>query len=129
MNPLARLITIVVLTLTGLAMGWIGVSFVWDFIYGIGGSVVTDEEYGALLVPVARSGMIAGAISGFLVGAVLRFPESALVVLGLHLLSVIVGSAAAFGGRKCGLIAYHSTHAVVVLAAFVVALGRAVRKP
>lgn len=124
---LPKLLAISVGTLIGAALGPFSAGFVWEWIYGIGSSVVSDALYMELQGRVIHSGLFVGAASGFLLAALLRESEWAWGIFVAQFLSVVVGSLLGAGGWRMGLIGYHSTHGAAVLIAASAAVARVIR--
>jgi len=74
--------------------GIIGAFLVWNFIYGIGSRVVTDEIHHQFEGSVTRWGGVAGALVGLAVVLLLRRPAPGVLIAG-HVLATIAGF---FGG-------------------------------
>jgi hypothetical protein len=115
----SKLLAIACGTAMGAALGLMSAWIVWEWIYGIGSRVVSDELFFELRDSVACSGLIVGAISGFLVATLLRWRELPPAIVGQHLVSVVAGGFGGEFGWEYGLTSYYTTHA----AAVVVALG------
>ncbi|HEX6987713.1 MAG TPA: hypothetical protein VF170_20200 [Planctomycetaceae bacterium] len=111
----------------GAISGCVGSWLVWNLLYGIGGRVVSDEQYARLLDDVPLWGAAAGACSGCAVGVLPKaWPLAAFALL--HMVAVVNG---AFEGSatdwRGGLAYYFGTHAVVTAGCVLFALMYAVR--
>jgi hypothetical protein len=102
--------------LLGAAFGLFGAALVWQFIYSIGSSVVTDELHYQLEGTVGAWGAVAGACSGFVIAvANSRPPDAFILFVVLHVCSVLVGMFAGSSGWKGGLYGYFGMHAAAVI--------------
>jgi hypothetical protein len=100
--------------LAGIAGSW----FVWNFIYGIGSRVISDDIHFQLHDAVVRGGGIAGVSVALAAQLLLRRPAPE--VLGIvHAMAVIAGVAGGSTGWQQGLWAYFGAFvAFVVCLAF-----------
>jgi hypothetical protein len=109
-----RLLLPILLLPFGAGVGRIGADIVWGAIYGIGGRVVSDEQYEELYDDVGDWGAIAGACSGLAVNVLPRlWPVGAFALL--QLLSVLAGMMAGSFGWKPGLIGFFGVHALAIV--------------
>jgi hypothetical protein len=100
----------------GWLFGYVGAWFVWNYIYGIGSRVVTDELYEKLHDDVCFSCGIAGICSGLAIGFLPgRRPLVVFNFVLAHLLSVVVGAAAGHTSWKHGVIGFFGVHAAITL--------------
>lgn len=102
-------------SLLGRFSGW----FVWNYIYGIGGRVISDETYAALENDVCFWSMVAGAGTGLLAGFVLA-NRSVGVLFAQHLAGVAAGMFFASEGWQVGLLGYGLGQLVGIVAALIV---------
>ena len=86
--------------------GLVGAFLVWNFIYAIGASVVTDETYARLDRAVSWSGCAAGLIVGCLTITVRRHHFSLRSLVGAHAVAVIAGFIGGSFRWDTGLFAY-----------------------
>jgi hypothetical protein len=94
---------------SGTVLGHAGAWFVWMFIYGIGGRVVTDKLHYKLLDIVPRWGALAGCCSGFTAGCLPRWWKG--VGLGaVQSLAVVAGMVGGSMNWRTGLIGYFELH-------------------
>ncbi|HTK77852.1 MAG TPA: hypothetical protein VL371_21470 [Gemmataceae bacterium] len=98
-------------------LGFFGAALVWQFIYSIGSSVVSDELHYELAGTVSAWGTVAGACSGFAVGAVAntRAVAAFIAFAVLHVSAVLAGM---FGGSSRwanGIYGYFGAHAASVI--------------
>lgn len=70
--------------------GAVSGGLIWDFLYGIGSSVITDEFYSANVGTVRYWSAVAGGSSGFALG-LLRDPLSAVGFVLVQFLSSVFG--------------------------------------
>jgi hypothetical protein len=98
----------------GAAFGWVGAWLVWNYIYGIGARVISDEEYATLGDAVFFWGAVAGAGSGFALSVLpRRWPEAGFFVV--NPLAVFSGAVAGdASGWRGGLTWYFAPHAAVI---------------
>lgn len=86
--------------------GLVGAFLVWNFIYGIGSRVVTDQTYGRLESSVCWSGCAAGLVIGCLTPAVRRRQFSLRSLIAAHAAAVICGFMGGASRWDTGLFAY-----------------------
>ena len=103
--------------------GGVGAFLVWNFIYGIGARVVTDETYQQLHDRIAACGGIAGAVAGLAVVLSLRRPAPG-VLIGGHAFATVAGFFGGSVGWQEGLWAYFGALVVFVISVAFRALFR-----
>jgi hypothetical protein len=94
--------------------GVAGALLVWNFLYGIGSRVVTDEIYEQLLGWVETCGSIAGAGMALSVALLLRRPAPEVLVAG-HMFATVAGFCGATVGWVEALWAYFGGVVVFVV--------------
>src|SRR5687767_9817040 len=101
--------TAVLLSVAGAVLGYATAWFVWQFIYGIGSRVVSDQEHYELLSVVPGWGALAGACSGL---AVCCLPSGRRMssFATVHGLSALCGMYAGSSGWRAGLYGYFGVH-------------------
>lgn len=113
----------------GAFCGWIGAALVWNFIYGIGGRVISDEIYETWADEVYQAGLWFGAGSAGVLAAFWRRGLLA-AICAQHFLAVAAGGVGGSFGWRPGLIVYFGAQAFVLLVLATWAAGtrwRAVR--
>jgi hypothetical protein len=101
----------------GAAIGFFGAGLVWQFIYSIGSSVVSDDLHYELAETVSAWGAVAEACSGFAVGAVANTGAVAASIAFalLHFCAVLAGMFGGSSGWRNGLYGYFGVHAAAVI--------------
>lgn len=93
--------------------GNVGAWFLWNFIYSIGSSVITDKIYDLLASDVCRWGVIVGLVSG----GVLAFVAGSrfiMLLLAQHFCGMLFGMLGTQWGWQIGLGAYYAGQVVGV---------------
>lgn len=111
---LKRVVWIIPCGIVGMALGSIGAWLLWNYFYGIGSSVISDETYAQFEGDVGRYGAIAGGISGMILACLFGL-RGLIILLPQHITGVICGMFAADGGWQNGLFAYGIGQIVAVL--------------
>ena len=97
--------------------GMAGAFLVWNYLYSIGSSVISDATYESHDVIMIRGGMA----FGMLIGVVTAWKRAGLrVVSTLHLLSILAGCVVGHWGWRGGMAAYFTTSCVIT--AFIIFL-------
>lgn len=97
--------------------GMVGAFLVWNYIYSIGSSVISDDVYGSHHAIMIRGGMA----FGMLIGVVMAWKRAGLRLVSiLHLLSILAGCVVGHWGWREGMAAYFITSWVVT--AFIIFL-------
>ena len=100
------------LTQIGINMlaGMVGAFLVWNYIYSIGSSVISDDTYESM-----HNTMIHGGLAfGMLIGMVTAWKRARLRLVSiLHLLSIFAGCVVGHWGWREGMAAYFITSWVI----------------
>lgn len=108
-----------VLALLGALGGWTGVWVVWNGMYAIGSSVISDEAYAAKYDDVLYWGAIAGGISGFALGLLGDCAAAAGFVL-VQLARTLAGAMLGVGyGGRAGITAFLAVHGTATFFCFI----------
>ncbi len=114
--------TAVLIVVGSMAAGYVGAWFVWNFIYGIGSRVVTDELYADLREIIPYRGAIAASIIGA-VACCLPVRYGLLGLVATHILAVMAGVIGGNFGWREGLVGFFGTHAFGFVGCFVVTMA------
>jgi hypothetical protein len=87
--------------------GNVGAWFLWNFIYSIGSSVITDKTYALLESDVYRWGAIVGLVSGAIL-ALVAGSRFILLLLAQHFCGMLFGMIGTQWGWQIGLGAYYA---------------------
>ena len=105
--------------------GMIGAFLVWNSLYSIGSSVVSDDQFSRLHDPVVFRGSIAGLAIGIVVCA--AFPhrkERVFSLITIHGFSAIIGGLGANFGWRQALWSYFGTLAILTACVILYTLFR-----
>ena len=94
--------------------GVVGAFFVWNFIYGIGESVVTDEIHVELHNTVIQCGGVTGGLAALATILLLRRPASGILAVG-HVSATFIGIVGGSSGWKEGLWHYFGAYLAFVV--------------
>ena len=103
--------------------GILGAVLVWNFIYGIGQSVVADETYYRLHGTITRWGGVAGAVVALATVLLIRRPAPGVLAAG-HALAIVAGFLGGMDGWQQGLWAYFGAIVAFVIGVAVRAMYR-----
>ena len=115
---ITRIVATIAAVLFSYALGGICTSLLWDFLYGIGQSVISDEWYYNGKAPIVFWGQACGAAFGF-IRAVASKQFIFTSIAAQHGIGFAAGLIIAIGGWKASLVAYYVTQLTTLIASIV----------